>query len=51
MLKNHVFPAPVSSITGIQFGDNGGQNFVTEQNGVAVATTQVRQILEIIINV
>ena len=48
MLKNlSVSPAPVSSLTGIQFGDNGGQNFVTKQNGVAVATTQVRHILEI----
>ena len=32
---------PVSSLTGIQFGDNGGQNYVTEENGVAMATTQV----------
>ena len=31
----------MSALTGIQFGDNGGQNFVTEQNGVAIATTEV----------
>ena len=31
----------VSSLTGIQFGDNGGQNYVTEENGVAMATIQV----------
>ena len=36
-----VFPASVSSLTGIQFGDNGGEKYVTEENGVALATTQV----------
>ena len=42
ILNNYfVRPGPVSSLTGIQFGDNGSQNFVTEENGVAVATTQV----------
>ena len=41
MLKNVVYPGPVSSLTGIQFGDNGGQSYVTEENGVAIATTQV----------
>ena len=40
---------PVSSLTGIQFGDNGGQNYVTEENGVAMATTQVFKIFEIIV--
>ena len=40
---------PVSSLTGIQFGDNAGQKFVTEKNGVALATTQVDQIFEIIV--
>ena len=39
--KNFVFPGAVSSLTGIQFGDNNGQNYVTEENGVAMATTQV----------
>ena len=34
-------PGPVSSLTGIQFGDNGGQNYVTDENGVAMVTTQV----------
>ena len=42
ILKNYfVCPGQVSSLTGIQFGDNGSQNFVTEENGVAMATTQV----------
>ena len=41
MLKNVVPQGPVSALTGIQFGDNGGQNFVTEKNGVARATTEV----------
>ena len=39
----------VSSLTGIQFGDNGGQNYVTEENGVAMATIQVFQIVEIFV--
>ena len=41
MLTNVVCPGPVSSLTGIQFGDNGSQNYVTEENGVAMATIQV----------
>ena len=41
MLKNVVLPGPVSSLTGIQFGDNGGQKYVTEENGLALATTEV----------
>ena len=41
MMKHVVFPGPVSSLTGIQFGDNGGQKYVTEENGVAMATAQV----------
>ena len=41
MTLNFVFPGAVSSLTGIQFGDNNGQNYVTEENGVAMATTQV----------
>ena len=42
ILNNYfVCPGPVSSLTGIQFGDNGGQNYVTEENGVALATAQV----------
>ena len=41
MIKNFVFPGAVSSLTGIQFGDNNGQNYVTQENGVAMATTQV----------
>ena len=36
----------VFSLTGIQFGDNGGQNYVTDENGVAVATTQVLKSLK-----
>ena len=49
MLNHAVCPGPVSSLTAIQFGDNGGQNYVTEENGVAVATTQVFVIFEIIV--
>ena len=41
ILKNVVFPAQVSALNGIQFGDNGGQKYVTEENGVALATTEV----------
>ena len=41
MLRTVVSPGPVSSLTGIQFGDNGGQHYVTEENGVARATTKV----------
>ena len=44
MLNNVVNPGPVSSLTGIQFEDNGGQKYVTEQNGVAIATTEVLSI-------
>ena len=44
MLKIVVNPGPVSSLTGIQFGDNGGQKYVTEENGVAIATTEVLSI-------
>ena len=40
MLTN-VWPGPVSSLTGIQFGDNKSQKYVTEENGVALAITQV----------
>ena len=39
----------VLALTGIQFGDNGGQNYITEENGVATATTQVFEIFEIIV--
>ena len=31
----------MSCLNGIQFGDNVGQDFVTEENGVAMATAQV----------
>ena len=41
-------PGPVSSLTGIQFGDNGGQVYVTEENGVAMATIEVSLLFEII---
>ena len=44
MLNNVVNPGPVSSLTGIQFEDNGGQKYVTEENGVAIATTEVLSI-------
>ena len=43
--KNGLCPGPVSALTGIQFGDNGGQIYVTEENGVAVATTEVSLLL------
>lgn len=36
---NYVFPA--SALTGIEFGDNGVQKYLTEDNGVAVARTEV----------
>ena len=36
-----VCTGPGSSLTGIQFGDNGSQKSVTEENGVALATTKV----------
>ena len=46
VLKNVVnLPGPVSSLTGIQFGDNGGQKYITEENGVAMATAQVLIII------
>ena len=41
MLRTVVCPGPISSLTGIQFGDNGGQHYVTEENGVAMAITEV----------
>ena len=31
----------VSALSGIEFGDNGGQKYLTEDNGVATATTEV----------
>ena len=40
-LDNFVFSGPVSSLTGIQFGDNGSQNYLTDENGVAIATVEV----------
>ena len=49
MLTNVVCPGPVSSLTGIQFGDNGGQEYVTEDNGLALATTEVFKMFEIIV--
>ena len=49
MLRDVLCPGPVFSLTGIQFGDNGGQNYITEENGVATATTQVFEIFEIIV--
>ena len=45
MLTNIVWTGPVSCLTGIQFGDNGGQNYVIEENGVATATTKVSKNL------
>ena len=48
MLKNIVCLGPVSALTGIHFGDNGGQKYLTEDNGVAVARTKVF-LLKIII--
>ena len=40
--KYIVFPGRLTSaLTGIQFGDNEAQNYVTEENGVAVASAQV----------
>ena len=41
MLKHVFCSGPVFSLTGIQFGDNGGQKYVTEDNGLALATTEV----------
>ena len=49
MLTNVVCSGPVFSLTGIQFGDNGGQKYVTEDNGVAMATTEVFKMFEIIV--
>ena len=51
MVKHAVCPGPVFCLTAIQFGDNGGQKYVTEENGVAMATTQVflRKKFEIIV--
>ena len=50
MLTNIVCPGLVSSLTGIHFGDNYSQKVVTEENGVAMATTQVFKIFEIIVS-
>ena len=47
MLTNIVCPGLVSSLTGIHFGDNGSQKVFTEENGVALATTQVFKIFDI----
>ena len=44
-ILTNVWPGSVSSLAGIQFGDNGGQKFVTEENGVAMATTKVSKNL------
>ena len=32
----------VSTFPGIEFRDNGGQKYLTEENGVAITTTRVR---------
>ena len=34
--------APVSTLPGIEFKDNAGQKYVTEENGVATTTTRVQ---------
>ena len=34
--------ALVSTLPGIEFRDNAGQKFVTEENGVAITTTRVQ---------
>ena len=45
-LQIYICAGSVSSLTGIQFGDNGGQVYVTDENGVAMATTQVFKSLK-----
>ena len=32
----------VSTLTGIEFGDNFDQDYLTEQNGIAIAKTEVK---------
>ena len=34
----------VSALVGIDFGDNFNQDYLTEQNGIAIARTQVKHI-------
>ena len=34
----------VSALAGIEFGDNFNQDYLTEQNGIAIARTQVKHI-------
>ena len=34
----------VSALVGIEFGDNFNQDYLTEQNGIAIARTQVKHI-------
>ena len=49
MLKIVFGSGLVTSLTGIHFGDNESQNYVTEKNGLALATTEVFEIFEIIV--
>ena len=34
----------VFALAGIEFGDNFNQDYLTEQNGIAIARTQVKHI-------
>ena len=37
----------VFALAGIEFGDNFNQDYLTEQNGIAIARTQVKHTMEV----
>ena len=41
-LLSSVTEGGVSALAGVQFGDNFNQDYLTEQNGIAIARTEVK---------
>ena len=41
-----VIEREVSGLVGLEFSDNFSQDYITEQNGIAVARTQVKHTIE-----
>ena len=42
MAVSSVIEGGVSSLVGIEFGDNFNQEYLTDQNGIAIARTEVK---------
>ena len=48
MALSSVIEGGASALAGIEFGDNFDQDYLTEQNGVAIARTEVELKLNIV---